>query len=177
MLGGLRTIMTALATVAVSASSAAAASPAPVKIHYPPFDIRLRSSSASPSIPAFKEAVVRAFAEAGLPHGVGADGRFVRLAPGDARPSAIDTVDMFGASIEIGQLSDAVCAATFAAMGSTKGFVAPPDAGSATIMLKGAAGRPPPGYRVASVQIVSSPAELCAALKPAFDRWAAKAQG
>jgi hypothetical protein len=59
-------------------------------------------------------------------------------------------------------------------MSGAQAFVAPPDAETPTIMVTGAKGFPPPGCVIVSVRFVSTPAELCAVHKPAFDRWAAQ---
>ena len=137
------------------------------------FSFGLRESSISLAGRAFKDAVVDSLAANGLPHIVRGDGRFDPLSVGDGRSFAIDYVDRPKASFETTRLTPALCSAMFAAMQKTSAFIPPPDDESPTIVLSGVGGGPPPQYQVLSLVTVGSPTELCAALQPAFDRWAA----
>jgi hypothetical protein len=137
------------------------------------FQIRIRGSSSSPTGPAFDDAFLTSLADAGLPHAFNADRTWSPLKQDDTRPLVIEDLAPSRVEFEIRHLTEAVCAAAFATMAKTQGFIQPPDDQSPTIVLKGTTGAPPPRYQALAIQFVASAPELCAALQPAFDRWAA----
>jgi hypothetical protein len=137
------------------------------------FGLSILASSSSPIGQAFDDAFLGSLADVGLPHDFRADGGFYSLVPNDPRPLVIESVRPDRVDFEIAHLSNQVCNAAFTTMGKTQGFIRPPDDESPTIVLKGTSGGPPPRYHALAIQFVATPGDLCAALKPAFDRWAA----
>ncbi len=141
----------------------------------PPFSafrLSLHASSNSPVGEAFDDAILESLAAAGLPHDVRPDGGFSTLIPNDPRPLVIESVRPNEVNFEIAHLSDQMCDAAFVTMAKTQAFIKPPDDESPTVVLKGTTGGPPPRYQALAIQFVASPSDLCAALRPAFDRWA-----
>jgi len=135
-----------------------------------PFVVRLRASSASPRGVAFDNAFLAAMSANGMPVGIGADGVFTPLAPGDSRPVVLERLDGSRADFELRSVDGQSCKAVFAAMLAVDGFITPPDDRSPTIILAEGRGGPPARYLALSLTSIGSAEALCQALTEPFSR-------